>query len=657
MGLDAIVLTALAKEPSERYSTAQAFNDDLGAWFAGKPVRAQTPTLWYLLKKFIARHKLTVSVGAASMVAVFASAGLAIWEAKKASLAAQTTGEVKQFLVDMLSVNSGRKSSALSAQANRETSAEQLLKTAAKKMVDNPKIAPQVRNELLSLMGDLTYELHMNDDAAKLRTQRLATVSNPKDKAQAFLDLIDTYYQAGNTKEADEIVAQAKAFAPTVPSKIKTLFDARLLMREGRQLDFVGKHTQSTLLLAEASKALKAMSPAHEEWIEAQSHYLDGLRHTNPDATLSGYAALLESLETEHGASAAALIPVVRRYAATLGMQQKVPEAKKIFDRLIALHTAHPDYDPMGATLAQADQASMLRTWGDFAAARPQLERALAAFEKAKISGHPGEPTTAKIFYAALLLSDWDFSKADKRFSEVERVSRTSTRPLLTASILEIRASSAMQQGRSNEARAWLTEALATRKAALPPSHMTFRLNEGRVIANEVAAGNIESALALYAQLRTFSVPAIPELPAMLLEGARIEGMTALSAAKKWTDFLEDSQAISSRPNGSPLSAQRKLLILVRRAEAHTELGQYELAMQSLAQADTLSNELASNALQPLRAQLALQKLATLARSKRSPEAVTLARSDFLSQRALLKGESVDFKKMADQVMADLKRF
>src|SRR5215471_12105726 len=58
--LDTIVLKALAKAPSERYATTDAFASDVVRFLGGDPVLAQPASAWYRLKKFVARNKLAL---------------------------------------------------------------------------------------------------------------------------------------------------------------------------------------------------------------------------------------------------------------------------------------------------------------------------------------------------------------------------------------------------------------------------------------------------------------------------------------------------------------------------------------------------------------------------------------------------------------------
>lgn len=74
--LDAIVLKALAKDASARYSSAAALAEDLARWLAGDIVLARAPSGAYVLRKLIARHRLAFAF-AATVVAMLA--GSATW--------------------------------------------------------------------------------------------------------------------------------------------------------------------------------------------------------------------------------------------------------------------------------------------------------------------------------------------------------------------------------------------------------------------------------------------------------------------------------------------------------------------------------------------------------------------------------------------------
>lgn len=72
--LNAIVSCALRSEPSERYESAAAFAEDLRRFLRNEPVRAVSGARWYVMSKFVKRHRAGVLFAGSSLVAVLAFA-------------------------------------------------------------------------------------------------------------------------------------------------------------------------------------------------------------------------------------------------------------------------------------------------------------------------------------------------------------------------------------------------------------------------------------------------------------------------------------------------------------------------------------------------------------------------------------------------------
>jgi WD40 repeat protein/serine/threonine protein kinase len=84
--LETIVLKAMAKNPEERYATAQELADDLKRYLEDKPIKAKRPSLRQRAAKWARRHKTVVR--AAMVVLVLAVVALAvsaalIWQANE----------------------------------------------------------------------------------------------------------------------------------------------------------------------------------------------------------------------------------------------------------------------------------------------------------------------------------------------------------------------------------------------------------------------------------------------------------------------------------------------------------------------------------------------------------------------------------------------
>jgi serine/threonine protein kinase len=88
--LETIVLKALAREPAERYTTAQEMADDLRRFLEDRPIRARPPALRQRLARWARRHRPLVASGAVFLVvavAGLAAATLLIWRAEREATA------------------------------------------------------------------------------------------------------------------------------------------------------------------------------------------------------------------------------------------------------------------------------------------------------------------------------------------------------------------------------------------------------------------------------------------------------------------------------------------------------------------------------------------------------------------------------------------
>lgn len=71
--LDTIVLKALAREPAQRYASAQALRDDLQRFLSLKPIQARNHSLGYRLAKFFRRNAVACIISATLLVLVISS--------------------------------------------------------------------------------------------------------------------------------------------------------------------------------------------------------------------------------------------------------------------------------------------------------------------------------------------------------------------------------------------------------------------------------------------------------------------------------------------------------------------------------------------------------------------------------------------------------
>ena len=70
--LDTIIVKALKKDPTERYTSVTALADDLRRYLRNEPINARPDTFAYRAAKFVRRNRLAVSLGTLAIVATAA---------------------------------------------------------------------------------------------------------------------------------------------------------------------------------------------------------------------------------------------------------------------------------------------------------------------------------------------------------------------------------------------------------------------------------------------------------------------------------------------------------------------------------------------------------------------------------------------------------
>ena len=99
--VDAIVLRAIAKQPEDRYGSAEELSEDVGRFIDGAPVIAREPSLGYMVRKLARRHKAVFVSGGVSLVLIVGALLAALWQAEIAALERQRAearfSEVRQL--------------------------------------------------------------------------------------------------------------------------------------------------------------------------------------------------------------------------------------------------------------------------------------------------------------------------------------------------------------------------------------------------------------------------------------------------------------------------------------------------------------------------------------------------------------------------------
>ena len=209
--LDTVVLKALKKNPSERYPTVHALLEDIERHLSSRPVLAQRDSRWYRTKKFIARNTLAVSAAAAIAVALIGGAVVAGWQARIALAEKARAEEVQAFIASVF-----READPMMQREGKALSAVDLLLQAERRMNERKDATPELKVEMLAIIGESLFGLQDNQESARvvedaLRLQQSIPDADPLMTARLHLALSQSREMLGDTDAA--VAELAKTFA------------------------------------------------------------------------------------------------------------------------------------------------------------------------------------------------------------------------------------------------------------------------------------------------------------------------------------------------------------------------------------------------------------------------------------------------------------
>jgi serine/threonine protein kinase/tetratricopeptide (TPR) repeat protein len=210
--LDNIIARALRKAPAERYASVSALAEDIQRHLAHQPILARPESLVARTRKFVRRHRLGVAASMLVAVAIGTGIGGIVWQAQVAHTEARKATAIKEFLVGIFERNSTSHPDGASA---RNATAEELLSQASRDIRDGLKDAPEVRTELLGLMGRLYANMEMQKDALplleeQLASQRRALGQSHPDVARTLVHLASSQKQSGDYPGAVRSATEAQ---------------------------------------------------------------------------------------------------------------------------------------------------------------------------------------------------------------------------------------------------------------------------------------------------------------------------------------------------------------------------------------------------------------------------------------------------------------
>jgi serine/threonine-protein kinase len=210
--LEAIIQKGLAKQPAQRYITADALAADLKRYLAAEPVIAQPETTWYRTKKFLIRRRWAVASVASIVVALAAGLGAALWQAHIAKQESRVATAMESFLEDIFRANSSDQDDPLKA---RQTTARQLLDIGSHKIDQEMGDVPEAKLRILNTLGSMYADLGLTDEAVAQQRKRVDLARSrygveSLEVAASLTDLASAMHMSSSVGDREGVLLEAK---------------------------------------------------------------------------------------------------------------------------------------------------------------------------------------------------------------------------------------------------------------------------------------------------------------------------------------------------------------------------------------------------------------------------------------------------------------
>ena len=223
--LDAVLLRAMARDVHERYSSVDAFHQDLTHWLAGEPVAAQPASRTYVLSKFVARHRWSVAFGTAAILTIVAVGIVAVLLAIEAREESRKALAARDFMLDLFEQANPE------LHGGRDMTARQLLLDSETQMRANLATQPLLRAELLLTVAALWERLGDPQRAREAMERRAEAMDGSGDTlgfVAARIDEATRAIAAGDVAHARKLLQQLPASADDVSLPRSSRIDWRL---------------------------------------------------------------------------------------------------------------------------------------------------------------------------------------------------------------------------------------------------------------------------------------------------------------------------------------------------------------------------------------------------------------------------------------------
>lgn len=392
-----IVLKALRKDREERYQSAGDLGRDIERYLAGEPISAKRDSLSYVLRKHLARHRITAGIAAGYVLLITVGFGAAVTLWRQATVARNAEARLRVV-----------------AQQN----AEQAVADAAKANA----ISRFLEQMLLAAdpIGDQGPNVTVREtlDAAARRIEAGGLKDEPLVEAAARDTIGMTYLHLGLLEPAAQQLERAAAQRRDLlgPAHLDL---ARTLSNLGELRQDQGRLDEAEALLRESAEMLGTLGLGNgPAMLDVQNNLAMVLRDRGQlEAAAELFAQVVAQEREQRRGSPVKRATSLNNYGLTLRELGRLDEAEPLFrESLALLREAYGDEHPYVAG-AMENLGAIYVVRGDYATAEPLYREVLAIRRRTLGDEHP-EVATSLNNLGYLLMNKGDLDEAEGLFRE-----------------------------------------------------------------------------------------------------------------------------------------------------------------------------------------------------------------------------------------------
>ncbi len=240
--LDTIALKALAKQPENRYPSAEALSLDLRRHLHGRPIKARPHSLAYRIGKYAVRQRWALIVGSLGIALLVAAMSASVWQGRQAVREAARAQAMQDFVIGLFD-NAG------AAQRGNIFDARALLLAGEQRGERELRSQPLAHAELLGVIARLRIGLGDYEHALGLLERQQALLSRLGSAPPGLL--LESVTQRGRTlrlldrpRECLQVMAPDQSMASRTRTQLPSQ-QADFLSQYGRCHRLAGKQDQA----------------------------------------------------------------------------------------------------------------------------------------------------------------------------------------------------------------------------------------------------------------------------------------------------------------------------------------------------------------------------------------------------------------------------